>query len=306
MKYKITHTTTYHYESPVRVCQNLVLLTPREDRFVHCSSHHVRIRPTPQVANRRKDFFGNHMLAFSIEESHRQLIVTASSRVTILPRPSIAAETTNSWEQVAQDDAGPADPNWLEASLYRFDSRRIVRSAEFAAYADQSLTPQRPIVDAISEMTERIHREFTYDTDATAVNTSTEEAFRLKRGVCQDFAHIQIACLRSLNIPARYVSGYLRTHPAAGKPRLVGSDQSHAWVSVYCGADIGWLDVDPTNNCLCNVDHIPVAWGRDYHDVVPIRGVFLGGGQHTLTVSVDVKPIEIGGKSSTSRLPSGM
>jgi transglutaminase-like putative cysteine protease len=124
------------------------------------------------------------------------------------------------------------------------------------------------------------------------VHTATIEAFRLRRGVCQDFAQIEIACLRSIGIPARYVSGYLRTYPPPGKPRLVGADQSHAWVAAYCGPELGWVEIDPTNNCVCGTDHIPIAWGRDYGDVVPMRGVFLGGGSHQLKVSVDVQPIE--------------
>ncbi len=292
MKYKITHITKYIYESPVRVCQNLVLQTPRDDWRIRTLSHHVRFRPTPQIHNRRRDFFGNTVHAFSIEESHRQLTVTATSRVSVRPRPAFVPESTQDWQQVLADVQQQRDPNWLEASQFQFDSRRIRRADEFAQYAAKSFTANCPIAQALIHLTHRIRQDFTYDPGATLVNTSTEEAFQLRRGVCQDFAQIQIACLRSLSLPARYVSGYLRTVPPEGKPRLVGCDQSHAWVSVYCGAELGWLDVDPTNDCLCNLDHIPVAVGRDYQDVVPLRGVFLGGGQHTLTVSVDVAPVE--------------
>lgn len=298
MKYKITHTTKYVYESPVRVCQNLVLQTPRDDDRVQTINHRMVIRPTPLIHNRRLDFYGNVVHAFSIEESHRQLTVTSTSRVRLRPREPVEAGDTPDWAYVLEKVRQQLDSHWLEASGFQFDSRRIRRSEDFAHYARISFQPKRPIVDAVLDLTDRIHRDFAYDPAATVVNTSTEEAFQLRRGVCQDFAHIQITCFRSLGLPARYVSGYLRTLPPPGQKRLVGCDQSHAWVSVYCGDTLGWMDVDPTNNCFCNLDHIPVAIGRDYQDVVPLRGVFLGGGQHTLTVNVDVEPMN-GAASAT-------
>ncbi len=291
MKYKITHTTTYQYHSPVRVCHNLVLLTPREEPHVRCVSHRLQISPVPQISNKRTDYFGNHLHAFSIEESHRQLRVTASSRVQVMERPHPVPANSIAWNQVAEGLCAQTEPQWLEASLYRFDSRRIVRGTEFEDYAKASFAPGTPILQAVMDLTTRIHRDFKYDPTATMVHTKPIEAFKLRRGVCQDFAHIAISCLRSVGLPARYVSGYLRTVPPPGKPRMVGADQSHAWLSVFCGHEHGWIDVDPTNNCLCQTDHIPIAWGRDYQDVVPLRGVFLGGGNHTLTVSVDVLPI---------------
>ncbi|MFO1062638.1 MAG: transglutaminase family protein [Pirellulales bacterium] len=291
MKYKITHVTTYAYETPVRVCHNLVMLTPREDARVRIRSHNLKISPNPHLFHARRDFFGNFLHAFSIEESHRQLKVISTSRVKVLPRKVQEAKQSVPWESVVRTVADGSDPNWLSTGAYLFDSRRILRSNEFEEYALQSFTPGRPILLCAQELIERIHREFVYDPNATFVNTMPDEAFKLKRGVCQDFAQIAISCLRSLSIPARYVSGYLRTIPPEGKPRLVGADQSHAWLSVYCGPAEGWVDLDPTNNCICGTDHVPIAWGRDYQDVVPLRGVFLGGGQHTLRVSVDVMPL---------------
>jgi transglutaminase-like putative cysteine protease len=198
------------------------------------------------------------------------------------------------WEQIASDVRGETDPAWLDACRFVFDSPRIRRSPEFADYVRGSFESQRPILSAVRDLTHRIHGDFRYDKLATDVGTATEDAFRQRSGVCQDFAHIEIASLRSLGIPSRYVSGYLRTAPAAGQPRLVGADQSHAWVAAYCGPQIGWVDLDPTNDCLCSTDHIPIAFGRDYNDVVPLRGVFLGGGEHLLKVSVDVAPIDEG------------
>ncbi len=286
--YRISHSTTYSYESPVRVCHNLVMLTPRNDWIVRSLSHRVSIKPHPQVLHHREDYFGNQIHAFSIEESHRQLIVSATGRVEVHYEPLPDPAGTSPWEQVQQSVVQQQDPRWLEACQFRFDSARIHASQTFADYALHSFTPGRPILEAALELTKRVHADFEYDTDATHVFTSTEEAFEIRRGVCQDLAHVQIACLRSLGLSARYISGYLRTHPTPGKAKLVGADQSHAWVSIYCGGRLGWVDLDPTNNRAADLDHIPIAWGRDYNDVVPVKGVFLGGGKHHVHVSVDV------------------
>lgn len=292
MKYKITHSTSYIYESPVRVCHNLVMLTPREDAHVRIHSHRLHIVPRPRLMHPRQDFFGNKLHAFSIEENHRQLKVTSISRLRVLGRKLPAADATTPWEQVAHSVASAQEKNWLDASPFLFDSRRILRAPAFAQYALQDFTPGRPILSAAKDLNARIYREFCYDPLATFVNTLPHETFELKRGVCQDFAQLAIGCLRSIGLAARYVSGYLRTVPLDGVQRLVGADQSHAWIGLYCGGEFGWIDLDPTNNCICTKDHVPIAWGRDYQDVVPVRGVFLGGGQHTLNVSVDVVPIQ--------------
>jgi len=292
MQYKISHITTYQYSSPVRVCHNYVMLTPREEFPVECHSYRLVIRPTPQVAARRKDSFGNTVHSFSIEENHRQLVVNASSRVTVLPLTFPKPESTEKWDAVQKGIAEQTDPDWLAACRFVYDSPRIRRGGEFREFALQSFKPGRPILQAALELNERIHKHFKYDPLATTVSTTPEVAFKQKKGVCQDFTQVHVACLRSIGLPARYVSGYLRTIPPPGKPRLIGADQSHAWVSVYCGPELKWVDFDPTNNCLANTDHIPIAWGRDYSDVAPIRGVFLGGGEHQMTVSVDVCPVE--------------
>ena len=184
-----------------------------------------------------------------------------------------------------------AQSGGLEACQFCFESPRIRIRPEFAAYALQSFTPGRPMVEALLDLTARIHTDFRFDAKSTTVRTPTEEVFKKRRGVCQDFAHVQIACLRSLNLAARYVSGYLRTYPPPGKPRLIGADASHAWVSAYCPG-IGWIDVDPTNNVVPSDGHVTLAWGRDYGDVSPLRGLILGGGAHTLKVGVDMEPVE--------------
>lgn len=292
MKYKITHSTKYQYTVPVSVCHNVVVLTPRESEWVRTIAHRLSVRPTPIVTAKRRDWFGNLVQSFSIEESHRQLVITSTSRIDVQPRPIPQPDTTPSWTVVERGVSEQTSPDWFSEIPFVFDSPRIRRSPEFAAFARKSFPPRRPILAAALDLNHRLHTEFQYDKNATDVRTPTEEAFRKRKGVCQDFAHVAVACLRSLGIPARYVSGYLRTRPPEGEPRLIGADQSHAWVAVYCGPDVGWVDVDPTNDCLCRSDHIPIGWGRDYSDVVPIKGVFLGGGDPALTVSVDVEPQE--------------
>lgn len=289
--YRISHVTTYTYETPVRVSHNLLMLTPRQDWVVRPVNHRVAIRPQPAMINRRDDYFGNSLHAFSIEESHRQLSVAASGRVIVAYEDLPPASQTPTWEAVRDAIHQQSDPRWLEACQFRFNSPRVRVVQEFGDYAEQSFRRERPVLEAAIELSERIHADFRYDAKATVVDTLPEEAFRMRGGVCQDFAHILIGCLRAIGLSSRYVSGYLRTTPIAGQPRLIGADQSHAWASVYCGQQLGWVDLDPTNRTLCNTDHIPIAWGRDYSDVVPIRGVFLGGGDHQITVAVDVTPV---------------
>jgi transglutaminase-like putative cysteine protease len=292
MKYKITHTTSYSYSDAVAVCHNLVLLTPREGKNLICRSHRLSIRPTPRYSTRRTDYFGNLAHAFSIEESHRQMRVTASSRVDVTEQKRPAPGNTPVWEEIRDGAREATDANWLDMISFVYDSPLIVGSDEMAEYGRKSFAPNKPILAGLIDLTERVHAEFAYDKAATQVSTTAAEAFHLRRGVCQDLAHVQIGCLRSIGLPARYVSGYLRTLPPAGKPRLIGADESHAWLSVYCGELLGWVDVDPTNKTLCSTDHITVAWGREYGDVSPIKGVFSGGGgSHQLAVTVDVEPL---------------
>ena len=293
MRYRITHLTSYSYETPVSVCHNRLILAPRPDWTVQVETHRVQIRPHPTLINRREDVFGNTVHTFSLEEPHRQLVVSSTGRIEVNYDPLPMAVTTPSWESVVQGVQDQTDPRWLDACQFRFDSPRVNTEPEgFRQYAMESFGLGRPILEAALEFNSRIHHDFEYDTTATEVHTPAIEAFQARRGVCQDFAHVAIACLRAIGIPARYASGYLRTEAPPGSPRLIGADQSHAWVSIYCGQQVGWVDFDPTNNKLCDHDHIPIAWGRDYWDVVPVKGVFLGGGAHRVSVSVDVAPLE--------------
>ncbi len=290
-KYRITHATTYQYSDPVPVCQNQLRLSPRDTPWTHCSSHRLTITPRPDSKQRRRDWFGNYVQSFSLLESHRKLAVTATSLVDVLPQSVPDASATIAWEDVRTAVTEQSLDNWLEASEFVFDSPHVSRADAFREFAEPCFPPGEPVLAGAVALTSKIYSEFEYDPRATTVTTRPEEVLQAKHGVCQDFAHLEIACLRSLGLPARYVSGYLRTLPPPGKPRLIGADASHAWLSVWCGPH-GWIDLDPTNDCICGTDHIPIAWGRDYSDVAPFRGVYLGGGTHTLKVSVDVEPLE--------------
>jgi transglutaminase-like putative cysteine protease len=251
----------------------------------------LHIQPRPATRTERVDFFGNLLCFFTIQEPHRELVVEARSQVRIDQSAKSSLAHPLPWEEVAQSLPNDQSAEGLEAYQFGFESPRIRARPEFADYALQSFTPQRPMPEALLDLTARIYKDFRFDSKVTNVRTPAEEVFKKRRGVCQDFAHVQIACLRSLNLPARYVSGYLRTYPPPGKPRLVGADASHAWVSAYCPG-IGWLDVDPTNNLVPSNGHVTLAWGRDYGDVSPLRGLILGGGAHTLKVGVDMEPLD--------------
>jgi transglutaminase-like putative cysteine protease len=256
-------------------------------------SHHVDVEPAPAQITHRADYFGNEVGRFSIQQGHDRLLVRAVSRVRVEPAPPWSEWPTLPWEEV-RDRQATGLPS-LEAGQFRLDSPHVRRTAKFAEYAAESYRPGRPWAEALAELTARIHRDFAYDATATTTSTPVEEVFALKRGVCQDFAHFGIACLRSIGLPARYVSGYLSNQrPESQVPRggsddagMVGADASHAWLACW-GGDAGWFDVDPTNNCVAGSLHVTVGWGRDYADVCPIKGVYVGGGRHSMRVAVHV------------------
>lgn len=291
MIYKIIHRTIYKYKYPVSFGNHVACLKPRSLPHHRLAQSALHIQPSPATMTERVDFFGNILCFFTIQEPHKELAVEARSEVFMegnaasLPRPSL------SWEEAVQLLPEDRSPEGLEAYQFTFESPRVRLRSEFAEYARQSFTQRRPLREALLDLTARIHTDFRFDSKVTNVRTSTEEVFRKRRGVCQDFAHVQIACLRSLHLPARYVSGYLRTYPPPGQPRLVGADASHAWVSAYCPGS-GWLDLDPTNNLVPSDGHVTLAWGRDYGDVSPLRGLILGGGVHALSVAVDMELLE--------------
>ncbi|MFN3165766.1 MAG: transglutaminase N-terminal domain-containing protein [Phycisphaeraceae bacterium] len=288
VSYKVEHTTRFQYPIPVSVCHNVVCLTPRATPLLTVRHAALTITPRPTVVAERIDGFGNVTHAFSIEEPHDALVVHASAGVTVHP-PTTTGQPGPAWEQVAQAVADQSDTGWLEAYPFLYDSALVARTREARELVEQAFTPGRPVLDAALALTRLIHEQFAYKPGSTHVGTTSAQAIAERRGVCQDFAHAQIAALRSIGLPARYVSGYLRTVPPPGQPRLVGVDQSHAWVGVYAGTALGWVEMDPTNAMACGTDHIPLAVGRDYNDVAPIRGAFLGGGESQLAVTVDVE-----------------
>ena len=285
MQYDIVHTTTYEYSEPVLVSHHLSRLSPRDLGHQECLQHALHIEPAPAVTRNHQDYFGNVMTFFMMEGAHRALTVRAQSRVAILPKTLPPADLPLPWEAARDFDALP--PDVIE---YVFASPSIAADDDLVSYAAPSFTPGRPLMDAIRDLTQRIHADFTFDPDATTVATPLRDVMRLKRGVCQDFAQFGIGCLRAVGLAARYVSGYLETVPPPGTPHLTGADASHAWLQAFCPG-VGWIDVDPTNNLLPIDTHITLGWGRDYGDVSPIRGVILGGGDHSLSVSVDVTRI---------------
>ncbi len=287
MLYAITHRTTYHYGSDVSVSHHLARLHPRELPYQQVEDFHLQIEPAPAAAEERIDYYGNPTSFFSIGSPHEKLAVTARSCVTVAaPELPIAAQTPP-WETVRKRCASDVLTPDSAVGEFRFDSPHITRKAAFADFAAPSFPRERPLLEAVSDFTARIFREFKFDPRATTTATPLDDVLGHRRGVCQDFAHLAIAGLRSLGLPARYVSGYLETQPPPGRARLIGADASHAWFSVWCPGH-GWIDADPTNNLLPGDRHITVAWGRDFSDVSPLRGVVVGGQDHSLGVSVDV------------------
>jgi transglutaminase-like putative cysteine protease len=287
VKYDIKHITEFAYNDPVTVCHNKANLTPPDLPTQHCEMCRIEIRPNPAVLLQRRDYYGNVTTFFTMQEPHRKLTVTAASVVEVRDRPAIDPGATAPWGVVRDHLRTERDPLTLHAYEFTFDSAYVRTNAELREFASASFAPGRPILAGALELTARIYAEFEYDAEATDLATPLETVLAERRGVCQDFAHLQIACLRSLGLAARYVSGYLRTIPPPGRSRLVGADASHAWLSVFV-PDAGWIDLDPTNDKVCGTDHITLSWGRDYDEVSPIRGVILGGGSQVMSVSVDV------------------
>jgi len=291
MNFRVTHSTRYAYSAPVSQCWNQACLLPRETANQKCLSSELEISPTASGVRERTDFFGNRLTHFAIQNSHKELQVTAISDISVIPDPKLLLTANlQGWSSLRERLATEKDPARLKSLLYLYDSPMVFRADPLADYARPSFQGDRPLVDAVQDLMQRIYRDFTYDPAVTSIATPLLDVLKTKRGVCQDFAHIGVGCLRSMGLAARYVSGYIESLPAPGKERLVGADASHAWFSVYAG-EAGWVDFDPTNNQIPSEQHISVAWGRDFSDVSPLRGVALGGGRHKISVSVDVARI---------------
>ena len=291
VSFHILHETRYDYAAPVSRSQQLLRLTPRTFQFQRCDQHQINIDPRPDESALSVDYFGNDTRYVAIWQPHQSLTVTAQSSVQLAQRPGHELlHRSVAWEQVRDGLRRFGDPTRLEPLKYLHESPHINTSAELAAYASASITPGRSVLAAALDLTERIQREFEFDPHATEISTPLHTLMQIRRGVCQDFAHLMIGCLRTMGLSARYMSGYLLTQPAPGTPRLIGADASHAWVSVYCPS-IGWVDFDPTNGCMVGTEHITLGWGRDFSDVSLLRGVILGGGAQTLNVAVTVTPL---------------
>ena len=290
MTYNIVHRTLYEYAAPVTVSHHVARLEPRATPTQTRESFSLKIFPEPTLRKARRDYFDNQLCLFSVQEVHSKLEIITHSRVTVQTARPAGNESTAPWESVAVMFCDPVSPEIVAPYEFVFDSPQVRASFELADYAQESFGDDTPLLVGARELTRRIFTDFKYDPKATTVATPLEEVWEKRRGVCQDFAHLGIACLRSLGLPARYVSGYLRTRPPEGQPRLVGADASHAWFAVFCpGA--GWVDFDPTNNCEPAEEHITVALGRDFGDVSPVTGILTGGGEHDVQVSVDVAEI---------------
>ncbi|MCH8140934.1 MAG: transglutaminase family protein [Proteobacteria bacterium] len=288
MRYQVSHTTRFRYEQPVATSYQLLHLTPRSFDKQQVLSSKLSVEPIPVSLQQRTDYFGNAVTDIVIQERHEELIITNQAQVDVNADQEILLDLSPPWESIAESMHIPLDNDTRDASKFCFPSPRISLEA-VPDFARVSFTQGKPLLRAAMEITKRIFEEFEYQGGVTDVYTPVPHILGARAGVCQDFAHLAIACLRSWGLPARYVSGYLLTQPADGQPRLTGADASHAWFSVWC-PEFGWVDFDPTNNLRPQNEHITIGWGRDYSDVSPTRGFIRGGGAQELHVAVDVRP----------------
>ncbi|MEQ5834165.1 transglutaminase family protein [Marinobacter sp. NFXS9] len=292
MKYRISHLTRYTYEQDIANSYNRGCLLPRGLLYQKVASSRLTVTPTPSSLYNHPDFFGNLYTFFHVNSLHKEMEVSVTSQVEVMPRGLEQAPTRSlPWEEAIRRLAGDTNRQALQARLLQVGSRMAPIDPLIAEFARDIFSPGLPLLEGARQLTHRIFSEFTYDPGFTTLATPVDDVLKARRGVCQDFAHLAISALRSLGFPACYVSGYLETIPPPGQPRLVGADASHAWFSVY-DPSLGWVDFDPTNDLMPDERHITVAFGRDYADVVPLKGLMSGGGRHDLTVEVDVMPLD--------------
>ena len=293
-QYQIFYDTCYHYDSPVSLAQQLAHLWPRECSWQRCTQRQLLISPQPSARRDELDVFGNPLTRLAFERPHDELQVNARLTVEVLTRLSLDFNQSPAWELTRNAltySSQPLPSDLLEACRYRFQSPYVHLKRSFVEFSQSCFPSGQPLLLGVQALMQKIFSEFTFDAEATQVATPLVEVLERRRGVCQDFAHLMLACLRSRGLAARYISGYLLTRPPPGQPRLIGADASHAWVSVFCPV-LGWVDFDPTNNVQPALEHITLAWGRDFSDVSPLRGVILGGGSHDPEVRVTVMPVE--------------
>ena len=291
MIYDIRQTTTCTYASPVAHAHHVLRLTPihRSGQRVHVSSLHIV--PEPLQRREGQDFFGNRLTSILLEEPHEKLTIKVAARVDVDAITGIAPRGTPAWEAVREEVFATIDVGPISPAHFLFPSRLVSLDPEIREYTRESFSPDRPVLEAGIELMRRIKTDLVYEIGATTVTTTPPMSFALRRGVCQDFAHIMISGLRGIGLPAAYVSGYLRTVPKPGAVRLQGADAMHAWVLVWCGLDAGWVGLDPTNDVLASDEHVVLAIGRDYTDVAPIDGVIVASGGQRIDVSVNVMPV---------------
>ncbi|MBM3763081.1 MAG: transglutaminase family protein [Acidobacteria bacterium] len=283
MIFKCSHTTRYTYEGPVAHCLSEARLTPRILENQRLLDWSLAVEPKPGSIISRKDYFGNDVSSFAVLEPHDRFTVTATSTVEILP-PTAELQLGPSWEEARTMLTRCDQPDLLEASEFTWESPFVPWLEDLSAYANAVLLPGRPLLEAARELMQKIYREFQYKPAATSIETPLAEVAKTRRGVCQDYSHVMIGVLRAHGLAARYVSGYLR-----GDADFQGAQASHAWVSVFVPG-LGWVDYDPTNNVMPSTGHLTIAWGRDFGDVTPVKGITIGGGKHELEVEVRVTP----------------
>lgn len=303
--YRITHKTEYLYDAPASLCYNEVRMLPRsfnQPLFKQeCLAAYAVVEPAWGDHSERTDFFGNRVLFYAIRQPHEAMTIIVNSQVRIKPTPGAYAQSRREellhqagqsppWEQAREQLRKECSPMGLDARQYVMPSPIVPHLRELAAYAQPSFSPQRPVIEAVYNLMARIYQDFAFVPGVTTIATPISEVLLQRRGVCQDFAHLMIGCLRAVGLAARYVSGYIETVPPPGQAKLQGTDASHAWCAVYL-PDLGWLEFDPTNHLIPTDQHITVGWGRDFADVTPLKGVFFGDGRHQLRVSVDVERV---------------
>jgi transglutaminase-like putative cysteine protease len=289
-RYRVTHETRYAYSNKVTSAHQLAHLKPRSTPWQRVEYHNIDIEPKPAECADGVDYFGNAVIRFMIDAPHQILKVVAESVVEIDSNaPDVAADSL-AWENALASSGASRPDVDLDVEQFRVASPMVPLLEESIAYARASFAPGRPWLEAMLDLTRRIHAEFRYDPKATTVTTQVREVLEHRRGVCQDFAHLMLSCLRSLGLPARYVSGYVLNHVPPGQKRLSGADASHAWVAGHC-PHLGWVAFDPTNGKLANLEFVTLGWGREFSDVTPLCGVVLGGAMQKLSVVVDVQPL---------------
>jgi transglutaminase-like putative cysteine protease len=298
-RYQITHETRYLYAGTVVHSHHLLHLVPRPAPYQQCLEHSLAISPTPSHRRDEIDAFGNPVTRVEFQNRHRELTVTTHTQVEVYPRPAVPADESHPWERVAGNLAYHG--HWptrasLDICRFRHESPYVRVKRAFTDFGADCFAPGKPVLSCAHDLMRTLHRELRYAPGETTVSTPLMEVLEKRHGVCQDFAHLMIACLRSRGLAARYVSGYIRVYPPASEAKaqaeapLLGGGASHAWVAVY-SPPFGWIELDPTNNCWVGVEHVAVAWGRDFGDVSPLRGIILGGGSHELSVNVTVEPL---------------